>query len=271
MKKSLFVKSALTLAGLACVATSAVAQAPAPESTLAYNVGVVSEYRYRGLSQSRFQPAVQGGVDYTDKSGAYVGAWASQIKWISDNSAPSYPVKGDIELDLYGGYKFSLGEVAMDVGYLRYQYVNNTLSKTGGGGVWKNANTDEIYVAGTMGPFTLKYSYALSDLFGQYDFTNQRSSKGSDYIDLNATFDLGNGFSVVPQVGRQTVKNISNASYTHYTLTINKDLGNGIVVSGAFHETDASKTYYALPAGAGSKAGSNQGKSAFVLGVKYTF
>ena len=259
MKKITVSKSILALACLASLSLSAQAQtAPAaPESTLAFNAGVVSEYRYRGISQSRFQPAMQGGVDYTDKSGFYVGTWASTIKWIKDagGSAP-------VELDLYGGYKFSLGEVAMDVGYLRYQYVNNTLSKTGGGGVWKNANTDEIYVAGTMGPFTLKYSYALSDLFGQYDFTNQRSSKGSDYIDLNATFDLGNGFTLVPQVGRQTVKNIANASYTHTSLSLNKDMGNGLVLTATLHETDAkSSGGYTVGDSGGSQAGKNTGKS----------
>ncbi|MEY2659950.1 MAG: hypothetical protein RLZZ123_1122 [Pseudomonadota bacterium] len=268
MKTRPFSKTVMTLASLACVATGAMAQTPAaPESSLAYNIGVVSEYRYRGLAQSRFQPAVQGGVDYTDKSGFYVGAWASQIKWIADNSTDLKKTKGDIELDLYGGYKFSLGDVAMDVGYLRYQYLNNTLANSG---AYKNANTDEVYAAGTFGPFTLKYSYALSDLFGQYNFDTNKSSKGSDYVDLNATFDLGNGFTLVPQVGRQTVKNISGASYTHYTLTLNKDMGSGWAVSAAFHETDA-KSYYALPAGAGSKAGTNAGKSALVLGVKYTF
>ena len=272
MKKSLFVKSALTLAGLACVATSAVAQAPAPESTLAYNAGVVSEYRYRGIAQSRFKPAVQGGVDYTDKSGFYVGAWASQIKWISDNSearAGGIKVKGDIELDLYGGYKFSLGEVAMDVGFLRYEYVNNDLARTG---AYKNPNTNEVYVAGTLGIFTAKYSYALTDLFGQYDFAKKRSSKGSDYIDLNATFDLGNGFTLVPQVGRQTVKNIANASYTHTSLSLNKDMGNGLVLTATLHESDAKTSggYFVGDSG-GSQAGKNTGKSTVVVGAKYTF
>ncbi len=264
MKTSAVSKAVLALVSVSSLSTAVWAQTPAPESTLSYNIGVVSEYRYRGLAQSRFDPAVQGGVDYADKSGFYVGAWASTIKWIEDNSTAANPVKGNVELDLYGGYKFPLGPVGMDVGYLRYQYLNNTLAKTGGGGSYKNANTDEAYVAGTMGVFTLKYSYAFSDLFGNIN------SKGSTYTDFNATFDLGNGFSVVPQVGRQTVKNTANASYTHYSLALNKDLGNGLVVTGTYHDTDA-KSFYALPGGAGSKAGTNAGKSAIVLGLKYTF
>jgi uncharacterized protein (TIGR02001 family) len=270
MKKTLISQAVLALSCMAAVSGIAQAQTPAPESSLSYNIGVVSEYRYRGLAQSRFDPAVQGGVDYADKSGFYVGAWASTIKWIEDNSTSANPVKGNVELDLYGGYKFPLGPVAMDVGYLRYQYLNNTLANTGGGSVYKNANTDELYVAGTMGPFTLKYSYALSDLFGNYNFTDMKSSKGSDYIDLNATFDLGNGFSVVPQVGKQTVKNIANASYTHYSLTLNKDLGNGLVANVTYHDTNANSSVYYVPA-AGPDLNKATGKSAFVLGLKYTF
>jgi hypothetical protein len=127
-------------------------------------------------------------------------------------------------------------------------------------------------VAGTLGVFTAKYSYALTDLFGQYDFAKKRSSKGSDYIDLNATFDLGNGFTLVPQVGRQTVKNIANASYTHTSLSLNKDMGNGLVLTATLHESDAKTSggYFVGESG-GSQAGKNTGKSTVVVGAKYTF
>src|SRR4051812_17806657 len=72
----------LALAGLAL--TGAAAWADEPASSLSYNIGVVSDYRYRGISQSGRDPALQGGIDYTDKSGFYVGTWASTIKWIKD-------------------------------------------------------------------------------------------------------------------------------------------------------------------------------------------
>ena len=116
--------SPLMLAMSLAVAGSALAQtAPAaPESTLSFNVGAVSDYRYRGISQSRLNPALQGGVDYADKSGFYVGAWGSTIKWIQDAGAKD----GNVELDIYGGYKGAVGDVSYDVGYLRYQYVSNT-------------------------------------------------------------------------------------------------------------------------------------------------
>jgi uncharacterized protein (TIGR02001 family) len=267
MKKIIVNKSVFALAAMACLAGQAMAaDAPAePESTLTFNVGAVTEYRYRGISQSRFNPAVQGGADYTDKSGFYVGAWASTIKWIKDiGTASESGSKGPVELDLYGGYKFNVGELALDVGYLRYQYVNNTLSKTEG---FKNANTDEVYAAGTYGPFTLKYSYALSDLFGQYNLDANKSSKGSGYLDLNATFDLGDGYSLVPHVGHQTVKNVNDASYTDTALALNKDLGNGLAVSATYYNTNAKSTYYYAP----TEQSKNLGRSTVVLGVKYTF
>jgi uncharacterized protein (TIGR02001 family) len=270
MKKTLVSKTVLALACLSAMgAAQAQSAAPAePESTLAFNAGVVSEYRYRGISQSRFLPAVQGGVDYADKSGFYVGAWATTIQWIKDNGAVSLSPSGNgasgpVELDLYGGYKFTLGDVAMDVGYLRYEYVNNTLAKNTS---YKNANTDEVYAAGTYGPFTLKYSYALSSLFGQIG-TGSKSTKGSDYIDLSATFDLGNGFTLVPHVGKQTVKNLSDATYTDYALTLNKDLGDGWTASAAYIDTNAKSSYYFAP----TQQSKNLGKSTVVLGVKYTF
>ena len=53
------------------------------QAQLAFNAGVVTDYRYRGISQTRLKPAVQGGVDYSI-DGFYVGAWASYIKWIKD-------------------------------------------------------------------------------------------------------------------------------------------------------------------------------------------
>jgi uncharacterized protein (TIGR02001 family) len=232
----------------AAMASSAQAQtAPAaPESTLSYNVGAVSDYRYRGISQSRLQPALQAGVDYADKSGFYVGAWASSIKWIKDAGG-----NGNTEVDLYGGYKGAVGDVAYDVGFLRYEYPSNKLAT--------NANTNEIYGAATFGPVTLKYSHAISNLFGV------ANSKNSNYVDLSGTFDLGSGFSLVPHIGYQSVKNNAPASYTDYSLTLGKDLGNGLSASAALAGTDADKSVYYTP------AGKFTGKSGLVVGLKYAF
>jgi uncharacterized protein (TIGR02001 family) len=246
LMKKILVPSLIALA-LGSVSGLAQAQAAAaPESSLSFNVGATTDYRYRGISQSRLKPALQGGVDYADKSGFYVGAWGSTIKWIKDVGGDS-----NVEIDLYGGYKGAMGDVAYDVGFLRYEYPSNKLST--------NANTNEIYGAATFGPATLKYSHAISNLFGFAD------SKNSYYVDLSGTFDLGSGYSLVPHVGYQSVKNNATYSYTDYSLTVGKDLGNGLSATAAVIGTDADKALYVTP------AGKFTGKTGLVVGLKYAF
>ncbi len=273
-------KSKLLLALLATSSAAFAQTAPAaPESALTFNVGVVSEYRYRGLGQTRGKPALQGGLDYAHSSGAYIGAWGSTINWIKDNSQQDAPVKGGVELDIYGGYKFEAAGLGFDVGYLRYEYVGNTLEKAGTGTSYKNANTDEVYAAVTAGPVTAKYSYTLGNLFGYYNFTDDKKTTGSTYLDLSATFDLGNGLTFVPHVGRQQVKNADpatglNFSYTDVALTLNKDFGNGLSASLSGITTNADKTINTntlTPPGGTAPLNYYSGKSALVAGVKYSF
>ena len=233
-----------TLIASAFAAVTPVVQAQ--ESSLSYNVGVVSDYRYRGISQSRLEPALQGGIDYADKSGFYVGAWGSTIKWIKDAGGDA-----NVEVDLYGGYKGSMGDIAYDVGILRYEYPRNHLAVS--------ANTNEVYGALTYGPATLKYSHAVSNLFG---FAN---SKNSYYLDLSANFDLGGGYSLTPHLGYQSVKNNGDYSYTDYAVTLGKDLGNGLTATAALIGTDASKSLYIMP------AGKFTGRTGAVVGLKYSF
>jgi uncharacterized protein (TIGR02001 family) len=239
--KQKIVLAALAFSGAAFAQT----KAPEPDYTLSYNVGLVTDYRYRGISQSRLKPALQGGVDYVRKSGLYIGTWASTIRWIKDAGGDA-----PLEIDVYGGYKGEAGPIAYDVGVLRYQYPRHRLVIS--------PNTTEIYAAGTFGPATLKYSHAVTNLFGFAD------SKRSGYLDASANFDLGTGWSVTPHVGHQKVRNNSAFSYTDYAVTVGKDLGNGFSASAAVVGTDADRTLYVTP------AGKFTGKTALVLGVKYS-
>lgn len=233
------------LAGAAAVAQT---KAPEPDYTLAYNIGATTDYRYRGISQTRLKPTVQGGVDFSHKSGFYLGAWGSGIKWIKDGGGDA-----SVEIDLYGGYKGTAGSVGYDLGLLTYQYPSNKLNPS--------ANTTELYAAGTMGPATLKYSHSVTNLFG---FAN---SKNSGYLDLSASFDLGNGWSVAPHVGRQRVANNGIFSYTDYSVTVNKDI-DGLVLSGALVGTNAEEAAYTTTAAAGTKF---LGKNGLLLSVKKNF
>src|SRR4249920_2260307 len=90
-----------------------------PDNEVSFNAAVTSDYRYRGISQTRLKPALQGGADYVNNpTGLYVGAWASTIKWTKDAGGG-----GSVELDIYGGKRGQVtSDVSYDVGVLSYVY-----------------------------------------------------------------------------------------------------------------------------------------------------
>ncbi|RZJ08610.1 MAG: hypothetical protein EOP39_13435 [Rubrivivax sp.] len=236
----------MALSAAALPAVAADEPAPAADS-LSFNVGVVSEYRYRGIGQTRLKPALQGGIDYAFANGFYIGTWASTIKWIKDYGGDS-----EVEVDFYGGYKTEVAPgLTLDVGLLQYYYPSNKLNPS--------ANTLEVYGALSFGVVTAKYSHSTTNLFGVAD------SKGSGYLDISAAIDMGDGLMLSPHVGYQKVKNNSLASYADYSLTLSKDF-SGLLVSAAVIGTDADKGFYASPAN-----GKFLGKTTLVVGLKKTF
>jgi uncharacterized protein (TIGR02001 family) len=244
-----FAVASMTPSVVSAQATAPAAAAPAaaePASPFSWNVGLVTDYRYRGISQSRLKPAVSAGADYAHSSGFYVGGWASTIKWIKDAGGGA-----NVELDLYGGYKFEVvKDVTLDVGTLAYVYPSNDLKPT--------ANTQEIYVAASYGPLTAKYSLSLTNLFG---FAN---SKRSGYFEVNGTWDLGNGFGFAGHIGNQSVAKNGQFSYTDYKFGVTKDI-QGFVFGGAI--VGANNKNYVGPA----PASKNLGKPALLLSVNKTF
>jgi len=159
------------------------ADAPTPEHTVTGNVGLFSQYIFRGLTQTDRKPALQGGFDYAHKSGFYAGTWASNISWLSDSR--QYTGGGSVEMDFYGGYKDSLGgDVTFDVGTL-YYYYPGTVNKAANALNIK-ADTWEVYGALGWKMLSAKYSYSIqSETFGV------RDSSGTTYLDLTATVPLG--------------------------------------------------------------------------------
>jgi uncharacterized protein (TIGR02001 family) len=124
--------------------------------TVSGNVALVGDYRFRGMSQTYTQPAIQGGVDYAAATGAYVGAWGSNV------SGNQFLNGGSLELDLYGGYRWTAGKVGLDLGLLYYWYPRARYNIDPG----DRYNTAEVYVGGRYDQFAVKYSHALTNLFG---------------------------------------------------------------------------------------------------------
>jgi uncharacterized protein (TIGR02001 family) len=282
-------KTAIALAASGLFATAAFAQsapaAEAPEvSPVTANVSVVSDYRYRGISQSNLRPAIQGGFDYAHESGFYIGNWNSSIQWVNGNS-PS--VASSVEMDFYAGVKKELiGEgFASDLGVLQYYYPTSGIPNTGG--YTANPNTTEVYVAQnfTFGPVTgfAKVSYALSTLFGTVN------SSGSYYPDLTLNYDTGVwGLTLNGHVGYQYVAgNVKNGSttwittipngtsnsslysYTDWKLGVTKDFGGGL--SGAIAYVGTNAATYKGAYSYTSPSGKNLGQAGGLISLTKTF
>ena len=203
---------------------------PKSPHTFTGNVGLFSQYVFRGLTQTNQKPAIQGGFDYSHEAGFYAGVWASNITWITDFSAPGSSYS--LEADTYLGWKFALpNDFGIDVGFLRYNYPGKAFVFVPG---TNKADTNEFYAAGSWKWLSLKYSYSTGDTFGTVD------ARGSDYLDLTAAIPIAeSGFTVTAHVGHQRFKGTnvplwtttmgapfcSNSclNYTDYKLGVNKE------------------------------------------------
>src|SRR5260221_1043536 len=96
--RKLVLPVALAASTLSGIATAQQAPAPTPPPpAVTGNMTLVTDYRFRGISQTLGRPAIQGGFDYAHESGLYLGNWNSNV-----SSAAGYP-GGNLEMDFYGG------------------------------------------------------------------------------------------------------------------------------------------------------------------------
>ena len=244
--------------------------ASASGHTLTSNVSLVSDYLFRGISQSGAKPALQGGFDYAHVSGFYAGVWGSSISWISDAYTATGGVSGannaGLEVDTYLGFKNSFaGDFSYDIGYLRYNYPAGNYAA----GATK-ADTDEIY--GLLGYkwVTAKYSHSLGKTFMVPD------ARGTYYLDLSASYPIpGTSLTLGAHAGRQKYKGSSaayaaaggpSASYSDYRLSVTKDF-SGFVAGLAYSKTNASTA----PGAFYKVLNKDLGKGKFVLSLSRTF
>jgi uncharacterized protein (TIGR02001 family) len=192
LKKTII--AGFTAAALGSGLAQAQQQPAASNHTLTGNIGLFSQYIFRGLTQTNEEPALQGGMDYGHTSGFYAGLWGSNISWLRDGG--SYTAGGSLELDIYGGFKGSFGksDFGYDVGLLYYWYPGDVAP-----GLWE-ADTLEAYGALSWKWLSAKLSYSLKDeTFGVPD------SRGTYYFDLTANVPIPNTkLAVIAHYGMQT-------------------------------------------------------------------
>jgi uncharacterized protein (TIGR02001 family) len=236
MKKTLIASvlcAAFAMPAMAQTAAPAAAEA-APAPALTANIGLFSSYRFRGIDQTFGKPALQGGFDYNHSSGFYVGNWNSNVQ-----SGAGFP-DGNLEMDFYGGYKQAFGDFGIDVGAIYYYYPGSEARGMTGGANTGAVNNKEVYLGGSWKFLSLKYFHSVDDYFSARGTAGQRTT-GSNYLDLSANYDLGNGWGINGHVGQFNFKDVTNGDYTDWKLGVTKDIG-GWVIGASYIDTNAKGT-----------------------------
>jgi uncharacterized protein (TIGR02001 family) len=244
--------------------------------TFTANVGLFSEYIFRGITQTAEDPAVQGGFDYGHASGFYAGTWASNVSWLKDFGTYS---SSSLEWDFFGGFKKNFGssDFYWDVGTIYYYYPGSRV----GGAV--SANTWELYAGLGWKWLGVKFSYSLDDYFGARP-TGQKTD-GTWYLDFFGNYPIGEtGFAVNAHFGILDVKDDGNddinpatgnfvnggkASYEDWKIGVSYTVPSGMfknLETGLYYtDSNAKARFYT------DLNGLNTADSAFVIYVKKTF
>ena len=252
-------KFALPLVAAALLAVSPITHAQTagatssmqPDWTFSANLGVVSDYRFRGLMQTNGKPAIQGGFDINHRSGFYIGNWNSSISWLSDADPD---ISSNVEMDFYAGYVHTIAvDFTLDVGLLHYYYPGSYPDG------FNDPDTTEAYVGLGYGPVSFKYSHALTDLFGA------PNSRNSQYYDLGLAVPTGLwGLDSNAHVGHQKIRNMDDGSYTDWSLGLSKQFDR-FTISLTYYDTNADRNLYT------NTHGKYTGKAAAVLGISAAF
>ena len=172
------------------------------------NIGLVSNYMWRGMTQTRNSAAVQGGVDLTHSSGFYAGTWLSNVDF---KLAPG----ADTEQDFYVGYGFTVGDFAFDLKRTEYHYASE-----------EGLNFGETHAHVSAYGVTLGADYS-SDIpvFGAA--TGEIDSSSALHYYASYTYTLPAEIGLTATVGEYDYKDAgwvggTDAKYSYYNIGFNK-------------------------------------------------
>ena len=230
---------------------------------------LTSQYVSRGFRQTWGKPAVQGGIDYSHPSGFSAGTWMSSI-------SDKFIEGGTVEWDLYAGYTGSVGDFvyAGQVYYYLYPGAKLQYAQT-------RYNYGEAVASLTWKWFNVKYWLTYTpDYFGYNSASllsgNDLHSRGSGYLDINGTFDLGHGVTLLLHYGQERVRNFAAYNFRDVRVALSKAFEGGWTVTGAYTRgwgrTDVYDKYTtgALDS-SGNPSVSNPLKSTFLVSLTRRF
>jgi len=176
------------------------------QAELSANIGVTSNYLWRGVTQTDDGPAISGGVDWSHESGFYLGAWASNIDWGIGNGA---------EVDFYGGYSAEMGDFGYDVGLIYYYYPDSA---------YDDSDFIELYLNGSWKFLEAGIAWTIN---GQAD-DDMPFSDGDLYYHLGVSFDVAESWSIGGTVGYYDfdVPNDGDVNYSHVQADLTKSAGD---------------------------------------------
>jgi uncharacterized protein (TIGR02001 family) len=189
------------LAAALGVALAPVAQTAHAE--VSANIGVTSNYIWRGVTQTNEDPAVSGGIDYAHDSGFYVGTWTSNVDF------------ADYEWDIYGGYGGNLtDDVSFDINTIYYAYDD----------ACGDCNFWEIGGSLSFSFFTAGLQYTVD---GEAD-EDLPFSDSDLYYYASASFDIAPTWTLGLTLGHYDfdADNDDDLDYTHYQVDIGKSVGD---------------------------------------------
>lgn len=180
--------------------------APAKEPTpnFTWNLALTSDYVFRGITQTNFKPAVQGGLNYGfGDSGFYVGTWLSNVDFVDSNGP-------NIEWDTFVGYSTDVSDqVNLDFSIVHYAYL-------GENSAYGSIDYTEFF-AKTKFNDMLTFTVAYSPNYANLDYN-------SLYVNLAGTWDVGHDFNVNAAVGHSKFSD-NNGSYTDWNLGVSRQFG----------------------------------------------
>jgi len=223
----------LAASGGALAADTAPAPAAAPDWTESGNVTVVSDYLFRGVSQTQAKPTAQANLDFTHASGFYVGAFGSGVSHAAYNNG------GGAELDLYGGYRAPLAEGStLDVGVVTYWYPGAHYVASGKDIKY---HTQDAKLAWNNGALNITGWVTLSKYWFGFTvdpFSGQRvDTRGSTYAEVNWNPELAPGLTLNLHGGRQLVRNLGMYNFYDLKAGVTKTAGNWAFAAAAVYNS----------------------------------
>ena len=154
----------LIIAALMLGASMTTGAAFADNNEISANVALATDYRFRGISQTNRDPAIQGGFDYAHESGVYIGTWASNVSF----------TEGGTEIDFYAGWGTDLSDdTSIDLGYLYYSYPSSNFGPGDRADYWELYGSFGFYGATIGLNYSPEYTFGTGEfwyIYGQYSF-----------------------------------------------------------------------------------------------------